>query len=152
MQPWIFSLPALVTAAGFAWNHHAEVGLVMRAGVLTAPQSIDAHGYGQEPAPQVIEDWEGFWNETDLAAVMDFHVFGDEFEMLSSIVCDLGNTYLHAGAHAPASGATQSTGGSARENNNGSALFKLLNTRGKPQVLAACWSRACIDDATGRRA
>jgi pterin-4a-carbinolamine dehydratase len=58
---------------------------------------VDKHGFGQSPAEKVVEDWEGFWNESDLVALLDFHVFNDAHDMLGTIVCDLGNTYLHHG-------------------------------------------------------
>jgi hypothetical protein len=45
----------------------------------------------------LFSDWEGFWAEADLAAVMDYHILCDPHGVLSTIICDLGNTYLHAG-------------------------------------------------------
>ncbi|EDQ85770.1 uncharacterized protein MONBRDRAFT_28983 [Monosiga brevicollis MX1] len=84
-QPWSVSYPGLTAFAGLSWNRFAT----------RCVEGVDD-----------ADDW----NEVDLAALLDFHVFGTNADGLGRILLDLGNTYQLASTE-------------PRLNRNGAALF-----------------------------
>ena len=130
MQPLCVSYPAIVTAAGFAWSTriegHAAVAAVA-AVVAPGPDADAASGGVAEVGEgelgvgvgfgvgQLDESgWSNVWGEDELLELLDVHVFKPHAGgSLGRIMCDLGNTYLHAG-------------GSAFANRNGTVFFKIL--------------------------
>eukprot|EP00050_Salpingoeca_kvevrii_P001010 m.160529 g.160529 ORF g.160529 m.160529 type:complete len:943 (-) comp10275_c0_seq9:1724-4552(-) len=79
IQPFSASLPGLVAAAGFAWGGE--------------PQTIAPRAPREQTA-----DWHGLWDTEDLAIVMDTHIIRDPHGVVGTVICELGNAYLHAGA------------------------------------------------------
>lgn len=112
-QPLCLSYPGILAAGGYAWN--------------SEPAGMDKSGGGL--------GWEGYWGQSDLAKLLDFHVFGTNQLGLGEVVCELGNAYLHAG-------------GGAIVNQDGTALFRLLlfpelTTPVLPAGLSFAGLRAC---------
>ena len=51
------------------------------------------------PPVSDVQGWEGKYNEDTLAVLIDEHVLKDKSGIVGSVICELGNTYLHAGVN-----------------------------------------------------
>ena len=86
MQPLLFSYPAIATAGGYAWNTNTKVMPCQAMYAIDGTQAIGTHGYGQSEKAPVVDGWTGMWGETDLAAILNTHVFHDKFGYVRALL------------------------------------------------------------------
>lgn len=106
---------AVVTGTPTATEGVSESNEVVSGGGGSSGSGDRGEGGGGGGGKQLNESgWSNVWGEDELSVLLDAHIFKPHTGgSLGRIMCDLGNTYLHAG-------------GDAATNRNGTLLFKIL--------------------------